>query len=296
MMRNFSFLKSGKACGISEIAYVHLQPAWSTMMLSTGTPKKELALFDAVSDRPDETLSFENWYSEMKTKLKTGYGPVMMGKKTPFPYNPEFKPTRPISEKFRRKVYDMWASDPTMWSHRQLSSKFKISLERVEAIIKLREMQKKSLDQGIELNLDYQSSMEKLLDARDLPDGSFSDIEDGNANLVSKLICYKEDTVVAHSISNGSSIPSVKNSGSSDAPLSAETCSNASETIIEKDIRSGRWNFVFIDLDNISSQKLQIRVREKTGKLRTATMLEAKNEIRLLKLDKLRTKSQSLGK
>lgn len=59
------------------------------------------------------------------------------GKVNPFPLNPQFQPQAPLSQRIKDEVYEDWRSGTGL---RQLSQKYGISLERVEAILKLQEV------------------------------------------------------------------------------------------------------------------------------------------------------------
>ncbi|CCG84986.1 protein of unknown function [Taphrina deformans PYCC 5710] len=59
------------------------------------------------------------------------------GKSHPFPLNPQFQPKPPISSETRVRVYDDWKSGLGI---QQLSMKYSISLQRVEAILKLQQV------------------------------------------------------------------------------------------------------------------------------------------------------------
>lgn len=65
------------------------------------------------------------------------------GKKHPFPLNPQFQPRAPISIDVKDSVYGDWTSGVGI---RQLSQKYGLSLERVEAVLKLQQISQKWTD------------------------------------------------------------------------------------------------------------------------------------------------------
>lgn len=60
----------------------------------------------------------------------------------PFPLNPSFKPPVPLSDGLRTRLYKAHSIDPELNSVRALASRHNISIKRVDAILRLKGMEK----------------------------------------------------------------------------------------------------------------------------------------------------------
>ena len=67
-------------------------------------------------------------------------GPHWLGE-TPFPQNPFFHPPPPVHQNVRDDMWRLHTQSPQQWTVRSLSSKFRISLERTEAILRLKALE-----------------------------------------------------------------------------------------------------------------------------------------------------------
>ena len=59
----------------------------------------------------------------------------------PFPRNPSFKPPTPLSDNLRTVIYNSYATNPTANDPHTLSIRYGISVRRVEAIIRLKQLE-----------------------------------------------------------------------------------------------------------------------------------------------------------
>ncbi|KAI8084459.1 eukaryotic mitochondrial regulator protein-domain-containing protein [Halteromyces radiatus] len=84
---------------------------------------------------------------------------------TPFPKNPLFQPRPPLSDAKREEIYQLYVSDPEVWTIRQLAGKFGYSLKRVEAILKLKASEKEMEASGIPLQRQFTKGMEQYMGA-----------------------------------------------------------------------------------------------------------------------------------
>lgn len=71
-------------------------------------------------------------------------GPHWIGG-TPFPLNPAFRPPPPVHQSVRDDMWRLHNEAPTQWTIRSLADKFRVSLPRAEAILRL-----KALEQDFE--------------------------------------------------------------------------------------------------------------------------------------------------
>lgn len=68
-----------------------------------------------------------------------GIGPFWIGA-TPFPLNPSFDPPPPISQSQKKVIWDLHRNDPNN-TIRVLSGKYGISMERIQAILRLQALE-----------------------------------------------------------------------------------------------------------------------------------------------------------
>lgn len=59
----------------------------------------------------------------------------------PFPLNPSFRPPPPIADKTKNHLFTLYKSNPKKFSIRVLSAAYGIGLKRVDAIIRLKEVE-----------------------------------------------------------------------------------------------------------------------------------------------------------
>ncbi|CAG8622838.1 16758_t:CDS:2 [Acaulospora morrowiae] len=100
-------------------------------------------------------------------------GPNYLGSSNcPFPMNPYFKAQPPLSDTFKEVVWDMFMQGITI---REIGTKMGISLKRVEAILKLKKLEKDMIAQGLTIQRSFSSHMEKMLGARSILSEELSD-------------------------------------------------------------------------------------------------------------------------
>lgn len=92
-------------------------------------------------------------------------GPHWLGD-TPFPQNPYFHPPPPVHQSVRDDMWRLHTQSPQQWTVRSLSSKFRISLERTEAILRLKALEDVYTQEGKPLQTELQRHMERLLGSR----------------------------------------------------------------------------------------------------------------------------------
>jgi len=77
--------------------------------------------------------------------------------------NPLFKPTPPISNVAKEEIYRLHRADTTKWTPRQLGTKFNISIKRVEAILRLKHLEKEMIAEGYIPQENLTKGMEQLM-------------------------------------------------------------------------------------------------------------------------------------
>ncbi|CAG8531035.1 1126_t:CDS:2 [Ambispora gerdemannii] len=80
---------------------------------------------------------------------------------TPFPMNPLFKPEPPLHNSFKDKIYELFTEQGL--SPRQIGHTYSISIKRVEAILRLKHLEKKMQAKGKPLQTDFCKNMEAML-------------------------------------------------------------------------------------------------------------------------------------
>jgi hypothetical protein len=71
----------------------------------------------------------------------TGSLPFIPGQ--PFPRNPYFQAVPPVSDAMRERMFTKFSEDPRKWSPRILAEEYGLSQLRVQAILKLKTLEKK---------------------------------------------------------------------------------------------------------------------------------------------------------
>ena len=52
-------------------------------------------------------------------------------------------PATPVGDGLRQEIYDLYKEDPVKWTPRQLALKYELSVIRIEAILRLKHLEKK---------------------------------------------------------------------------------------------------------------------------------------------------------
>ncbi|TIA69733.1 hypothetical protein E3P92_03428 [Wallemia ichthyophaga] len=89
-------------------------------------------------------------------------GPNWIGN-TPFPLNPTFKPPPPLSDALKTRIHSLNESDPHKYTPTKLSLDFKVSVDRIHALLRLKAVEKRWVDEGRTLQLEHLKGMEKHL-------------------------------------------------------------------------------------------------------------------------------------
>lgn len=89
--------------------------------------------------------------------------------------NPLFKPTPPVSNAAKEEIYRLHQSDNTKWTPRQLGTKYNISIKRVEAILRLKHLEKEMITEGFIPQENLTKGMEQLMGVK--PERSVTMVE-----------------------------------------------------------------------------------------------------------------------
>ncbi|PJF17167.1 hypothetical protein PSACC_03024 [Paramicrosporidium saccamoebae] len=271
------------------------RPISSQEMVEDDTGNEDF--FAAAIGAPTESTSYPAWITGMRAKLSVGSGPVFLGKNSPFPYNSEFRPSKPVTDEFRTLVLATWESDPTRWTPRQLSIKFKVSIERIKAIIKLKLLQRKMESTGFQINRKYLKQMETHLGASmpSIPEAdgrNFSVTE----NLPPKLIAIPEEAKLSHNEAAallGRELRPIHEAIDADlngdVPFIPHKKQSSPEELAKLIIQTdpyerSRWKFVFTDISaDVKPADRLVLIRERNGNLRKADTFEQVYEVKQMK-------------
>ena len=105
-----------------------------------------------------------NWLEKGEgSKFRNGtQGPNWISS-VPFPLNPTFRPPPPLSDKLKSIIYHLYKEDSIKNTPSKLSIDFKISVDRIKAIIKLKILENQWITEGKALQVDHLKGMEKHL-------------------------------------------------------------------------------------------------------------------------------------
>ncbi|KAJ1973240.1 hypothetical protein H4R35_004219 [Dimargaris xerosporica] len=236
--------------------------------------------------------------------------PNWLGRRVPFPMNPAFQPRTPTPDAMRDEIYNVWKSDPIKNTPRTLAYQFKFSIQRIEAILKLKVLEKRMEEEGkVPLQKDLTKNMENLLGVRQyIPNRSGGGLV-GGSEPVTKTIpevgsplfraIDEEDEYTAQDAARDlQKAPLNATSGARQSlpgsepfemvdlvALLKQEKSRDDHKVVEKNpaLTNRRWDFMFTDINpKLPVKDRQILVRTTEGVLRHATPLERKDRIQKL--------------
>lgn len=259
-------------------------------------------LFAAAASGTAERKDVRAWYKQMREKLsKNEFGPMFLGGSYPFPYNTEFKPQPPLANNVKDQIFSTWRSDASKWTPRQLSLRYKISIERVKAVIRMKSLQAKMVSEGFLVNSKYVQAIESILGCSKAT--TFSEHAqalqvDLTRNMAPKLVAVPKDetfTSMDAALVLGRRLApihaAIREEVDSNRPFDPNpdytikiTDKERQSLYIKKDpYEASRWQFVFTDtsMGSSSPKEDEFLIREKDGTLRWAHVTERAREIRL---------------
>ncbi|KAJ1978912.1 hypothetical protein H4R34_003030 [Dimargaris verticillata] len=250
--------------------------------------------------------SDDGWQYALAKKGHTNW----LGRRVPFPMNPAFQPRTPTPDAMREEIYRVWKSDPTKNTPRMLAYRFKFSIHRIEAILKLKVLEKRMEEEGkVALQKDLTKNMENLLGVRQYepskPDASLV----GGSEPVTKTIpevgsplfraIDEEEEYSAQDAARDLQKAPLNSSSGAHQSLSGtepfelvdsvallkQEKTRDDHKVVEKNpvLINRRWDFMFTDINpNLPPKDRKILVRTTEGVLRHATPLERKDRIQKL--------------
>ncbi|KAJ1675869.1 hypothetical protein EV182_000423 [Spiromyces aspiralis] len=229
--------------------------------------------------------------------------PNWVGGDVPFPLNPTFRPRPPVSNKIKEEMYELYISNPAQWTPRQLGIRFRVSIKRAEAILKLKAIEKQMGEDGLVLQTESTKGMERMLCVQDgnaSPEPLVDEVPKVGAPHIKAVEEGTQFTAkdAAKELGRSTYESEVDKAAKNDRPyvidypglspkfaprLERQTDGGESSVVLSRDPALGnrRWTFVFTDLrKGLSPVERSVLVRQQDGTLRTATPTEKQKRLR----------------
>ncbi|KAJ1911876.1 hypothetical protein IWQ60_009931 [Tieghemiomyces parasiticus] len=249
---------------------------------------------------PSKTL--ESWIAKEGRKFQRAkFGQTnWLGKRGPFPMNPAFTPRPPISDAQREHIYSIWYKNPDRITPRILANRFNLSIVRIEAIIKLKVLEKRMEADQKPLLHDLTRSMEGLLGVPKFTQGGSSSAAVNASRIREPAVQFVPDVgaPMFRAVDEEEAYTSADAARSLDRPepesnplakydkpfafidrheLLRNEKKKADKVVLSKNplLTNRRWDFMFTDTNpTVPAPQRTIVVRETDGTLRQATKLE----------------------
>ncbi|KAJ1658926.1 hypothetical protein IWQ61_001912 [Dispira simplex] len=276
---------------------------------SPDTPTEEAATTDTTETKPKKKLTrpSDRWlynqdgYRFCEPKMgQTNY----LGKRYPFPMNPFFQPRPPTPDALREEIYKKWTEAPAKYTPRKLAQTFRLAICRIEAILKLKILEKRMVENKLPLQRDFNRNMEGLLGVSPFtpgkpwnPPGSqeppvpfVPEVGAPRFRAVDEEQTFTAEQA-AQDLQRDVYVP-LKAAGA-DAPfafenkvelLKAEKTKTDHKVLGKNPVLANlRWDFMITDTNpKIPTRERVVVVRQSDGTLRQATSLERSYRIRAL--------------
>ncbi|KAJ2386726.1 hypothetical protein GGI23_006429 [Coemansia sp. RSA 2559] len=256
----------------------------------------------------EELLGYNGWLSQQGNKYKdmiAGRTNYVGGRASfPFPLNPWFRVRTPLSDKLKEEIYREYLANPDRVTPRTLGDKYKLSIKRIEAILKLKAIEhhmvkhegfvaQKKLTAGMESMMgvtgDENKQREWLFpDTPRVSSPRFHAVPEGEPftsstaaevlgrkpyqHIVDRLSASKP-FIINYAGLDPEFAPVVRKKISKAAAMRLEELGPVEDEILDKDsqVSSPRWKFVFIDITKHKDMKDRaVYVREQDGTLKKA--------------------------
>ncbi|KAJ1667713.1 hypothetical protein IW140_001229 [Coemansia sp. RSA 1813] len=256
----------------------------------------------------EKVLGYKGWliqngdkYKEMKPG-KTNY--IGGNTTAPFPLNPWFRVRAPLADVVKEQIYKDYLANPTKVTPRILGDKYKVSIKRIEAILKLKAIEHHMIKHdGFTAQRKLTTGMESMLAVRGtenritektfvetprvssprfhaVPEGEpFTSADAAEVmgrkpyqHIVDRLTASKPFTIDYEGL-DPEFAPPVGKKISKFAAKRLEELGPAEDEILDKDpkVASTRWKFIFIDTAKQQDMKDRaVYIREQDGTLKKA--------------------------
>ncbi|BGP23171.1 ribosomal protein S35, mitochondrial protein [Rhodotorula toruloides] len=255
--------------------------------------------------KPGRKITFAKWVrtaEAQRYRRPTPGKPNWIGD-TPFPMNPSFNPLPPLADTIRERIYNAYAYNIRIKDAtdkqvvRAVSGKFGVSMDRVRAIIRLKELEEQWKQEGKALQTNLLKGMEEVLGVQQPVNDSWRGLESPEPAQV--LLASRRTMFEMIDVENGESpvflplLKQVPKRGTplSETPLVSKTDSVAPskpepKVLVAPASRQGRAPTVFRDLSGTEQgEKLASSYNPKKTKRGNAAKRIAGREQYLRKLE-----------
>ncbi|KAJ2809123.1 hypothetical protein H4R20_000363 [Coemansia guatemalensis] len=222
----------------------------------------------------------------------------------PFPLNPAFRPRSPLTDQLKEAIYKKYLEDPLRNTPRVLGDNYKVSIKRIEAILKLKAIEyhmvkhegfvpQKKFTNGMESIMGVQKGVSVLKEVLvptiprissprfyAVPEGTSFNAEDAAEilgrkpyqEILDRLGASKPFTVDYEGLDPKFAPHPKKKLSNAEKKRLDSLGSETDEVIEESDVLTNRrWKFVFTDISKNSDMKDRfVLIREKDGTLKKA--------------------------
>ncbi|KAJ4472527.1 eukaryotic mitochondrial regulator protein-domain-containing protein [Lentinula edodes] len=228
------------------------------------------------SAAPSDT-SFKLFMKDTAPKFKFAAPNNWLGGNVPFPLNRSFVPPPPISDKQRSEMYRLYMLDPEKYGVRALSQKFHVSLDRVDAILRLKGMENAWV-KGNTLQTGFVTGMERILGVPQFTADAINTegMETNEATLVLRHDVHEADMMEEAEKNDPArqryqrmyweSLPEF--AGEATVPASLERSRRTAERLAAKaaQAKARKYLPVIPDTDTIQTPKALVQVSSKAGR------------------------------
>ncbi|KAJ2614899.1 hypothetical protein H4S08_001501 [Coemansia sp. RSA 1365] len=257
--------------------------------------------------KANSNLGFKQWLETEGEKFKKAIphsvNYLEKGRK-PFPLNPAFRPRAPLTDKIKEAIYKKYLNDPLLNTPRVLGDNYKVSIKRIEAIIKLKAIEYHMIEhEGFKPQKKFTYGMESIMGVQKgenvlkeilvpnitrvsnprfyaVPEGTTFSEEDAAdilgrkpyQEILDRLGASKPFTVDYEGL-DPKFAPRPKKKLSNAERKKLDSLGSEDDQIIGVSdvLTSRRWKFVFTDISKNSDMKDRfVLIREKDGTLKKA--------------------------
>ncbi|KAJ2077662.1 hypothetical protein H4R24_005000 [Coemansia sp. RSA 988] len=257
--------------------------------------------------KADFNLGFKQWLKKEGERFKKAIPHAvhyLEPGRRPFPLNPAFRPRSPLTDQIKEAIYKKYLNDPLRNTPRVLGEIYKVSIKRIEAVLKLKAIEYHMVKhEDFKPQKKFTSGMESIMGVQKgelvlkevlvptiprissprfyaVPEGTSFNAEDAAdilgrkpyQEILDRLGASKPFTVDYEGLDTEFAPRPKKKLSNSEKKKLDSLGSENDEVIEESDVlTSRRWKFVFTDISKNSDMKDRfVLIREKDGTLKKA--------------------------
>ncbi|GAA5869414.1 hypothetical protein JCM16303_000459 [Sporobolomyces ruberrimus] len=243
----------------------HIEPSKSESVAGSETAGDIAPSGDAPKSAPGGSgRGYNAWLSGEGARFRKGVkGATNWIGESPFPLNPTFKPNPPLADAIKTKIYNAYVHNILIKNAtdsqvvRAVSSKFGVAMDRVRAIIRLKELEKNWKSEGRTLQTELLNGMESHLGVRQ-PGENWRGFE--TPDPIEPTLASKKTVFEMVDVESGDSpvfLPLLSRVSKRDTPLtsvpplsstSPSALATSTKTQVVPATRPGRASTIFVDL------------------------------------------------